>query len=594
MRMSIRWKWLLIQLVIGAAVLLFMMFYLNARLMRDFESRFESRWRQDLRLVSEYVQSQNIGAFSKETADRLADTLGEILQVRVTLMDSSGWVMGDSQVHLRDLAAVENHNDRPEVIQARAGEVGRSRRHSSTVNQDLVYFAERIGGGTVVRIAVPLVEVNESRAQIQRLIWLTTGLGFVLAVLIGFFSSRIMTRRLAEMTAAARNIACGDLSQKIIPAGNDELTDLGIALNQMSSDCNNYLAEITRERDELQAILNSMVEGVMVTDRSGRIVLINHSLQNIFKLNQPLVGKLASEVFRDAQLLTALERALAKKEGVVETIEMINPGRKSLEIHISILGSKAQPTGAVLVFHDITRLKQLENIRRDFVANVSHELRSPLTAIKGYVETLLENGKLKREKSEEFLQIVLRHADRMSKLVEDLLLLSKLESMESDVGATEINLRELILRVVENFKNQLEKEEIELSLNLAGNLSKIRGAVSEIETVIENLLDNAIKYGARGKFLAISAKELNGEIQLEVEDHGMGIPVDDQPRIFERFYRVDKGRSRALGGTGLGLSIVKHIVQRHGGRVWVESELGKGARFIVTFPKILPLDRGNS
>ncbi len=592
MRMSIRWKWLFTQLAIGAAVLLFMMVYLHSRLMRDFENRFESRWRQDLSLVKKFVQSQNITRLTQAEADHLADEMGAILQVRVTLIDSLGWVIGDSHVETRDLTAVENHNDRPEVLQARAGEVGKSRRLSTTVNEELVYFAELVGTVEypwgVVRIGVPLAEVRDARAQIQQLIWLAAALGFGLVLIIGVYASRIMTRRLEEMTVAAKNFVCGDIPQKITPQGNDELTDLAFALNQMSKACNNYLSEITRERDELQAILNSMVEGVMVTDLSGRIVLINYSLQNIFKLKQPVVEKLASEIFRDAQLLTALERALTKKESVVENIEVINPGRKSLEVHIGILGTKTQPTGAVMVFHDITRLKQLENIRRDFVANVSHELRSPLTAIKGYVETLLENSKLPPEKSAEFLQIVLRHADRMSKLVDDLLVLSKLESLENDVSATEINLSDLILRVVENFKNLLEKEKIELRLNVAGNLSRIRGAVSEIETVIENLVDNAIKYGARGKFLGISAIELNGEIRLEVEDRGMGIPVDDQPRIFERFYRVDKGRSRALGGTGLGLSIVKHIVQRHGGRVWVESELGKGARFVVTFPKILP------
>ena len=282
-----------------------------------------------------------------------------------------------------------------------------------------------------------------------------------------------------------------------------------------------------------------------------------------------------------------MERAMSQKESMVETIEVINPSRKNLEVHIGILGSKAKPTGTVMVFHDITRLKQLENIRRDFVANVSHELRSPLTAIKGYVETILENGKMRRDKSAEFLQIILRHADRMSKLVDDLLVLSKLESLESDMATTEIDLRELLSRVVESFRNQIKKGKIELRMNIANDLPKIRGAVIEIETVFENLLDNAIKYGARGKYLGLSAKEVGSEIQVDIEDKGIGIPVDDQPRIFERFYRVDKGRARALGGTGLGLAIVKHIVQRHGGRVWVESELGKGARISIIFPENL-------
>lgn len=591
MRISIRWKWLLTQLAIGGAVLLFMMFYLNSRLMKDFEYRFDSRWQQDLKLVKYSAESKNFTMLTKADADRLADEIGKVLQVRVTIMDSLGWVIGDSEVSLHDLEAVENHNDRPEVMQARGGSVGRSRRVSTTVNQDLVYFAELVGTVAhpqgVVRIAVPYVEVKEAREQIQHLIWLASAIGFVLVMLIGMYASRTMTRRLEEMTQSAKGIAGGDFSQRIIPSGNDEITDLGHTLNQMVGDCNQYLAQITRERDELQAILNSMVEGVMVADLSGRIVLINISLKNMFKLQEPVVQSLVIDVFRDSQLLTAMERAMSQKESMVETIEAINPNRKNLEVHIGILGSKFKPTGTVMVFHDITRLTQLENIRRDFVANVSHELRSPLTAIKGYVETILAEKKMGRDKSEEFLQIILRHADRMSKLVDDLLVLSKLETIESDLSTTEIDLRDLVLRVVENFRNQIKIAKIELHLDLAEDLPKIRGSVSEIETVFENLLDNAIKYGARGKHLTIAAKETRSEIRVDVEDKGIGIPVDDQPRIFERFYRVDKGRSRALGGTGLGLSIVKHIVQRHGGRVWVESELGKGARINVTFPKIL-------
>jgi len=589
-RISVRWKWLLIQLAIGGAVLLFMTIYLNFRLVKDFERRFDSRWQQDLQLVKHYAITKNFVTLIQTEADRLADDIGEVLNVRVTIIDSLGWVAGDSQVDLGDLNAVENHNDRPEVIQARSGRLGKSRRRSTTVNQDLVYFAEVVGAANIphwiVRIAVPLVEVEQARSQIRGLIWLATGVGFVLVVLIGLYTSRTMTRRLEDMTLAAKNIACGDFSQKITPTSNDELTDLGLALNQMVGDCNKYLSEITRERDELQAILNSMVEGVLVADLSGRIVLINQSLKNMFKLQESVVQSSVIDVFRDSQLLTAMDRAMNKKESMVETIEAINPNRKNLEVHIGILGSKAQPTGTVLVFHDITRLIQLENIRRDFVANVSHELRSPLTAIKGYVETILDDGKMGRKKFEEFLEIILRHADRMSKLVDDLLVLSKLESIESDIATTEINLHDLILRVVENFRNQLKKQKIDLRLHIASDLPKIRGAVNEIEAVFENLLDNAIKYGARERYLALSAKEGRSEIQIDIEDKGIGIPREDQPRIFERFYRVDKGRSRALGGTGLGLSIVKHIVQRHGGRVWVESELGKGARFSVTFPKI--------
>ncbi len=485
---------------------------------------------------------------------------------------------------------VEDHSDRPEIIAALSEGSGRSRRHSSTIDRDLVYLAAPLGTlenpkGTV-RVAVPITEIEESISQIHGLIWLASGLGFLLVLLIGFFASRPMTRRLHEIAETAKSFAKGDFSRKINVETDDELGDLGTALNQTADDLQKYVSQITRERDQLQAILNSMVEGVMVTSLDGRILLSNASFQNIFGLHEPILQKSISEVIREPQLIEALELAISKKEDVVETIELPGPFRKSLEAHVSILGSNEKPSGTVVVFHDVTQLNHLEKVRRDFVANVSHEIRTPITAIKGYVETILENGSLQESKSREFLQTILRNTERMTKLVDDLLRLSKLESIElAEIQMEEVDLAKTIDRVVEGFRNIEGTNRITFTVNRPDKIPKVKGMILEIETALENLIDNSTKYGAEAGEVTIAVKEHETEVQVDVSDQGIGIPVEDQPRIFERFYRVDKARSRALGGTGLGLSIVKHIIQRHGGRLWVESEVGRGSTFSFTLPK---------
>jgi two-component system phosphate regulon sensor histidine kinase PhoR len=494
-------------------------------------------------------------------------------------------------VEFAKLTEVDDHSGRPEIVQALATGFGKSRRRSATIDRDLVYLAQPIGSlqnpSGILRVAVPVSEIEDSLSQIHRLMWLSGGLALGLVLFIGFFVSKSMTQSLNEMVDFAKRLARGDFSGTIKPKENDELSDLGLALNKMSEDLQAFVKQITRERDQLHAILNGMVEGVMVTDRNSRIVLINDSFREIFQVAEPIIDKSTSDVFRESQLIEALDRVMTRKEDIVETIEVLSPYRKYLEAHIAILGSKDKPRGRLVVFHDITRLKHLENVRRDFVANVSHEIRTPVTAIKGYVETIMENGSLDKERARSFLETILRNTDRMAKLVDDLLHLSKLESIEtSESLLEEISLSNVVNRVAESFEKLRQERQVQIKVNLPSHLPKIKATMSEVETVLENLIENAIKYGSDGGEISVSAQELEDAIEVTVADRGMGIPSDDQPRIFERFYRVDKARSRVLGGTGLGLSIVKHIIQQYGGRVWVESDVGKGSKFHFTLPKI--------
>jgi two-component system phosphate regulon sensor histidine kinase PhoR len=591
MRLSLQWKWMGAHLITALVVLLIMFFYLSGRLKSYFQESFEERWGRELALVAQNVALHHPGHISTTVADSLADTLGKTLNLRLTIISTDGRVLGDSRIDTADLTDVENHIDRPEVVEALQNGVGKQMRFSTTVNEELLYFARKIERDGeligIVRIAVPLFEIEETLSEIQQMVWFASLIGLVFVLVVGFLLSKSLSHRMGEMIAAAHSYAQGDFSRKLKTDKQDELTVLSNVLNQMAGELQNYISQITREKKQLEAIINSMVEGVLVLDRNGIILLYNNSFQRIFELEAPIIGLPVSKTVLVERIQEAAETVLQEGKGLVETIEVTQPARKDLEAHIEVLGTSENPSGLVIVFHDITQIKHLERVRSDFVANVSHELRTPLTAIKGYAETLLGNGGVNQDRARDFLSTILRHSDRMSQLVEDLLILSKLESFESDEQPVKFNIKGLVDEVVNGFSSVLERYELEIICDVSEDLPKVEGLPNEIETVLQNLIDNAIKYGAQGKQIYISAAEEENQIKISISDQGLGIPADDQPRIFERFYRVDKGRSRQLGGTGLGLSIVKHIVQRHQGQIWVESEPGRGSTFHFTIPKTI-------
>ncbi len=589
MRVGIRWKWTAAHLFVGASVLLFMAFYLSNRLENFFEGRFENRWRKELALASDYLQTLEPADLAGPAADNWADRTGEVLGVRVTLIDSAGRVVGDSHVAFEELSSVENHASRPEVIRARNAGFGKSRRLSTTVNLDLFYLAVPVKTGAgfsgVLRIAVPSSEIAESLGQIRLFVGFAAAFGLILLFLTGFFISRSMSARLSQVAAAADRMATGDFSSRIVTAGSDEIDQLGNVFNRMRRDLQRYIGDIETERDQLSAILNSMIEGVMVTDGHGTILLTNESFHGIFRFEHDVVGRSTLELFREARLLRALKKCADERVDSEVTFEVLAPVRKTLEAQIAAPGAGHSFDGLVVVFHDVTRLEHLERVRRDFVANVSHELRTPLTAIQGYVETLLDNSGLAPEKGTAFLQTVLRHTRRMTKLVSDLLHLSRLESTDSGPQKETVSLVMAVNVVKDSLAGLLQEQKVNLALALPEDLPSVLGTSSELETVLQNLLENAVKYGRPEAEVKISAEALENEVRVSVSDNGIGIPSEDQTRIFERFYRVDKGRSRELGGTGLGLSIVKHVIEQHGGRVWVESVQGQGSTFTFTLPR---------
>ena len=410
---------------------------------------------------------------------------------------------------------------------------------------------------------------------------------------LAYLILKFITRRIQAVTDLANRVASGKLNQDVSAESDDELGRLSKAINEMSLQLRNKIEEISREKDYLQTLLRGLMEGVLVVDARGRILMVNSALRQLMSLPPHVEDRTPLEIIRNAELERTLRQAL--EDGKSTTLELTLPSPEGKTFEVNVVGispslegmveEEEGRRGVIAVFHDITRLKELEKIRRDFVANVSHELRTPLTTIKGYAETLLE-GALKEEVASQFVQVIKRHSDRLEKIVADLLVLSRIESKEFQLKREIISLSGFVDDVIDFVKEPAEKKRISISRDEIPSSLSVEADRNHLEQVLINLLDNAIKYTPEGGSIIISAIEKDQrEIQFSINDNGIGIPKEDIPRIFERFYRVDKGRSQELGGTGLGLSIVKHLVQAHGGKVWVESQIGKGSTFYFTLPR---------
>jgi two-component system phosphate regulon sensor histidine kinase PhoR len=421
---------------------------------------------------------------------------------------------------------------------------------------------------------------------------LSSLLSFLIVLPLAYLILRFMTRPIQAVTDLANRVASGTLDKGVSVEPDDELGRLSKAINEMSLQLQNKIEEISREKDYLQTLLSGILEGVLVVDARGRILMVNNALRQLLSLSPRVEDRTPLEIIRNAELERTLRQVLEDGGNTTLELTLPSPDGKTFEINVVGISPSAEGIvkedegrrGVIAVFHDITRLKELEKIRRDFVANVSHELRTPLTTIKGYAETLLE-GALKEEVASQFVQVIKRHSDRLEKIVEDLLILSKIESKEFQLKMESLSVSGLIGDVLDFMKEPLNKKKISVSVGELPPTLLVYGDRQYLEQVLINILDNAIKYGhERGRMIISATERDQREVEISVKDDGIGIPKEDLLRVFERFYRVDKGRSHELGGTGLGLSIVKHIVQAHGGRIWVESQLGEGSTFYFTLP----------
>lgn len=521
--------------------------------------------------------------------DERCKQIGSFIHTRITVIAPGGVVLGDSQ---DDPQLMDNHLSRPEVWVALRGERGVSIRYSDTLRQEMIYVAIPIQKEGkvlgVVRASLPITEIDKVLGNIHKKIFFAGGILILLAALVSLSLARWFTRPIEEMKKGAQRFAEGDFSRKLTIPPSEELGGLAAALNFMARQLDEKIRTVTTQRNELEAILSAMREGVVAVDAEERVLTLNEAAASLLGVDTAAVrGHAIQEAIRSAEIQRFFKGLLAEDEPATGEIFIPTPERRYLLLSGAPLrDGSGKKIGALIVFNDITRLRHLEDLRREFVANVSHELKTPITSIKGFVETILDKGLDDKQAAQRFLEIVAKQADLLNALIDDLLSLSKIEQDE-EAGRIELrqeDLDRIIEAAIRDYQVKAQEKGIRIAISQAERISA-KANHRLLQQAVGNLLDNAIKYSPRGGEVKVQTALGDKEIAISVIDHGCGISQEHLPRLFERFYRVDKGRSKELGGTGLGLAIVKHIAQAHGGRVAVQSTLGKGSTFTIYLPR---------
>jgi two-component system phosphate regulon sensor histidine kinase PhoR len=541
----------------------------------------------EARLMARVVQDELARGVSPDALDPVVDAAARDVDARVTVIARDGRVLGDSALSGEALAQLENHAGRPEVQEALAGRLGRSERRSATVGAELLYAAAPIRQGEevvgVARLSRNRADIEAAGGELWRTAALALGLALVATGLLSLLLSASLARSLREIMDTARQFAKGNLAARIRVRRDDELGELAHIINQSADQLQERVAEIARDRGRTEAILSAMDDGVLAVDHRGAVLLANPHLSRALELASP-IGRHYLEVVRQKEVGTLIEGVLRTGERREAVVELIHQRRFYAITAVPFPGAEGTPHGAVLTFNDATERRRVEDMRRDFVASASHELRTPLTSIRGFVEAL-EDGALEQpDTAQRFLGKIRTHADRMATLIEDLLELSRLEARDGEESLAETALAGLVDEVAAAFAETATRKDIDLRRSVRG-APRVLSDPERLRRILENLVDNALKYTPTGgRVEVVAAAEPDGSARVDVVDNGPGIGAEHLSRIFERFYRVDKARSRELGGTGLGLSIVKHLAETIGATVSVASEPGRGARFTVTLP----------
>jgi two-component system phosphate regulon sensor histidine kinase PhoR len=525
-----------------------------------------------------------------QAVDRLCKELGRISSTRLTVILPSGLVLGDSS---KNPAQMDNHGDRPELQQAFRGKIGISTRHSYTEEISMMYVAAPVLDqgrvAAVVRAALPVTFID----RVLNAMYFKIALGAMGAALLAVWLSLMMARRLSrpleEMKRAAQRFAEGDLRLKVLVPSGDELAGLAEALNSMAEQLDERIRTVTRQRREQEAVLASMVEGVLAVDQQERLLTLNQAGARLLGVDpESARERPIPEVVRNPDLQNFVAQALASSRQVDGEMILREDGRDRL---IQLRGTtlrdpQGQAFGALIVLNDVTRLRRLEKARRDFAANVSHELKTPITSIKGFVETLLDGAIQEPDNALNFLHIIAKHADRLNEIIDDLLSLSRIEqdSEQGKIALAPDRLQEVLRNAIQVCRERAKAKDIAIDLTCPEDLAAAINAPLLLQAVT-NLIDNAVKYSPAARPVQVEARREPGEVVILVRDQGPGIAPEHLPRLFERFYRVDPGRSRKVGGTGLGLAIVKHIAQAHGGYVTLQSAPGKGSTFFIHLPR---------
>lgn len=552
-----------------------------------YEEQTADRLLDTARLVAGEL-AEHFPTLDRDGVAALCKARGKVADARLTVILTGGEVLGDSE---ENPERMENHANRPEVKEALARGQGTATRYSATLGVPMMYVAiplMRDGQvAAVVRAAVPLEAVNRALAAVYLRVLIGGAVVALVAAGVGMLVSRRISGPLKEMKAGADRFAEGDFAHKVLVPETEELAGLAETLNRMAAQLDEKIRMMARQQQEQEAILASMVEGVLAVDAGGRVLSLNQAAAAMLGAEpHAAVGRPIQEVVRNAdleRLLRAVLEGEASAEG--EVTLRLDVDRFFQVRGVPLRDADGREIGALVVLHDVTRLARLETMRRDFVANVSHELKTPITSIQGFVETLREGAVNDPAKAAQFLEIVARQADRLNALIEDILSLSRIER-ESEARRVErqkTNLRDVVEAAAADCSPQAEARGVAVRVGAPDALWADVDA-RMIEQALRNLLDNAIKFSPPGSAVEIEAETDGKECRIRVRDRGCGIAPEHLDRIFERFYRVDKGRSRDLGGTGLGLAIVKHIMQAHGGRVSVQSAPGAGSTFTLHLP----------
>jgi two-component system phosphate regulon sensor histidine kinase PhoR len=521
-----------------------------------------------------HLVTPDLESDASRSLDLLIKRLGQDVDMRITVMDTAGAVLADSW---EDPARMGSHRTRPEVMMAFRGGVGTSERYSETISRDMLYVAvplrqeQRIIG--IIRVSSLVSDIDSWVKTVRNGMIGAILTIVVLTVVVSLVVARNITGPVKKLGEASRKVASGDLDVRVLIESSDEIKDLADNFNMMIDRVKNLLGDLSERQEELSSIVSSIQDGLLVLDKDGRILLTNDSFERITG-QKATEGRFYWEVVQSAQLSNLVQEVMDIRSGLVREAVLID------RVYLCSAAFLEAQGGVVVLIHDITDLRRVEKLKKDFVVNLSHELRTPLTAMKGFLETL--EGEVSDD-GRYYLDIVRRHTDRLADIVSDLLMLSELEHSGARLELEEVDLHGMINDILKIFEPRLKGKHLDLAVNTADENLVVRGDYFKLEQVFVNLIANAVKYTETGG-ITISLRLKDSSVVVKVSDTGIGISDEHLPRIFERFYVVDKSRSKRVGGTGLGLSIVKHIVLLHNGHIEVASELGAGTSFTVTLP----------
>ena len=576
---SIRWRIGIVFAVLIIACISGLGAYLSHLTRGDHLDTLRVQLADQARLIGD-ISAPYFAGNQTDSPDALAKRLGEQIGARITIINKDGVVLGDSE---EDPATMDNHADRPEVIEALSQGTGSSIRYSATLGYSMIYVAVPItsNGGVVgvARVALSLAQIDKSLQHLNNVIIVGAVIAAVIAILLAFQILRITTEPVKKLTQLSKKMAQGELDQEIQITSRDEVGELARAFNQMAARLKEMVALLTNERDRMATILSNIDDAILMVDSDSKITTMNRAAENIFQVSEKkALGHTFIEIVRDHELNELLQHCRSTGKQQTGAVEI-----KLKKQFLSAIATPLPGDGGCLVhIQDLTELRRLEMIRQDFISNISHELRTPIASVKALAETLNEGAIEDPSVAKDFLSRINVEVDKLAQMVQELGELSRIESGEAPLQKKPVNIAGAIEHAVDRLRAQADRAGLNFDFVIPSTLPKVMADEARLEQVLVNIIHNAIKFTPSGGRISISANARDNDIIISVKDTGVGIPADDLPRIFERFYKADKSRSG--GGTGLGLAIAKHIVEAHGGKIWAESVEGKGSTFNFTLP----------